>query len=289
MPTADSAISGLSDAAAAGLPGSGGGLSGSLAAQGGSNLGASPGFLSSVGSSAGPAAAGSGGLSGLMAQIPGGYGGLGAGLGGLSAPLEDQQALSALQNPPGFGGNINLNVAPIQRAYRPYTGDPAKFGQQPGGWQFFDQVNPPPQFLAGGGGVAQLRSPGAGLMGLGQLRNPGIPSQIEAPHFNDAQALRAQAQDMSPAAQRVNLRRAAMLGYVNAKDGGAISGPGGPTDDEVPAMLSNNEHVIDAATVKAAGHGSYDRGHRAVEKFKRKARAQAGMSNPKKPPAFGGA
>jgi hypothetical protein len=39
--------------------------------------------------------------------------------------------------------------------------------------------------------------------------------------------------------------------------GGPVSGPGGPTDDMVPAMLSNDEHVLTAAEVRAAGgHGN---------------------------------
>lgn len=35
--------------------------------------------------------------------------------------------------------------------------------------------------------------------------------------------------------------------------GGAVFGPGGPTDDRVPAMLSNQEHVWSAKEVKGAG------------------------------------
>lgn len=43
--------------------------------------------------------------------------------------------------------------------------------------------------------------------------------------------------------------------------GGPVHGPGGPRSDSVPANLSNNEHVFDAASVKAAGGGDYARGH----------------------------
>lgn len=39
--------------------------------------------------------------------------------------------------------------------------------------------------------------------------------------------------------------------------GGAVTGPGGPTEDRVPAMLSNGEHVLTAAEVRrAGGHGA---------------------------------
>jgi TP901 family phage tail tape measure protein len=45
-------------------------------------------------------------------------------------------------------------------------------------------------------------------------------------------------------------------------DGGAIYGPGGPRDDLIPAMLSNGEHVLTAAEVRAMG------GQEAVYRFR---------------------
>lgn len=45
--------------------------------------------------------------------------------------------------------------------------------------------------------------------------------------------------------------------------GGPIFGPGGPTDDSIPAWLSNGEHVWTAAEVRAAG------GHTVVEMLRR--------------------
>jgi len=41
--------------------------------------------------------------------------------------------------------------------------------------------------------------------------------------------------------------------------GGYISGPGGPTEDKIPAMLSNGEYVIRAASVKKFGTGFLDK------------------------------
>jgi TP901 family phage tail tape measure protein len=41
-------------------------------------------------------------------------------------------------------------------------------------------------------------------------------------------------------------------------DGGYISGPGGPRDDRVPAMLSNGEYVIQASAVNRYGVGFFD-------------------------------
>lgn len=169
------------------------------------------------------------GLGAALSSI-GGTTGLGLGLGavgnlnggGGGGSGGDQAAL-----PPE--AKMNLNVAPLQRAYRPYEGDPNKYGEGPG-HKFFDTVNPAPVYLARGG------------------KRPS---------------------------------RAAVAG--------SISGPGGPTDDMVPAMLSHEEHVIDAATVKAAGKGNYNKGHKAVERFKQRVRRCAGMKHPSKPPAFGGA
>ncbi len=40
--------------------------------------------------------------------------------------------------------------------------------------------------------------------------------------------------------------------------GGPVSGPGGPTDDRVPAMLSNGEYVIQASAVRKWGQGFLD-------------------------------
>lgn len=52
------------------------------------------------------------------------------------------------------------------------------------------------------------------------------------------------------------------VGTINAPQaraaGGPIFGPGGPTSDSIPALLSNGEHVLTAAEVRAAG------GHSAI-------------------------
>jgi hypothetical protein len=43
-------------------------------------------------------------------------------------------------------------------------------------------------------------------------------------------------------------------------DGGPVHGPGGPREDAIPAMLSNGEHVFDAASVNAMGNGNNQQG-----------------------------
>ena len=83
--------------------------------------------------------------------------------------------------------------------------------------------------------------------------------------------------------QPTGLMGASQLGYVNAKRGGTIRGPGDGKSDDIPALLSNNEHVIDAATVADAGNGDSDAGHKVFEKIKQKIRKNAGRRNPKRP------
>ena len=83
--------------------------------------------------------------------------------------------------------------------------------------------------------------------------------------------------------QPTGLMGASRLGYVNAKRGGTIRWPGDGKSDDIPALLSNNEHVIDAATVADAGNGDSDAGHKVFEKIKQKIRKNAGRRNPKRP------
>lgn len=79
-------------------------------------------------------------------------------------------------------------------------------------------------------------------------------------------------------------RAVARSGISQAARMGTVRGPGDGQDDKIPAMLSDNEHVIDAGTVALAGNGSSDAGHRVIEKFKRDIRAKAGLKKPSTPP-----
>jgi TP901 family phage tail tape measure protein len=64
------------------------------------------------------------------------------------------------------------------------------------------------------------------------------------------QDLEGQIKAVAPVTSRSNQPRRAMGGY--------ISGPGTPTSDSIPAMLSNGEYVIKAATVKKFGTKMFD-------------------------------
>ena len=58
-------------------------------------------------------------------------------------------------------------------------------------------------------------------------------------------------------------------GFMRKATGGAVFGPGTGTSDDIPAWLSNNEHVVTDAEVRAAGKGSSSRGHRVIESIRR--------------------
>jgi hypothetical protein len=78
------------------------------------------------------------------------------------------------------------------------------------------------------------------------------------------------------------LMSAAQFGYLNARTGGMIAGPGDGKSDDIPALLSNGEHVIDAATVSDLGNGDNDTGQKRLEVIKHKIRSDAGRKNPRK-------
>ena len=87
---------------------------------------------------------------------------------------------------------------------------------------------------------------------------------------------------LPPSAAMPQLMSAALTGYMNARGGGRINGAGDGKSDDIPAMLSVGEHVIDAATVSDLGNGDNDIGHKRIEEMKQKIRNNAGRKNPRK-------
>lgn len=92
---------------------------------------------------------------------------------------------------------------------------------------------------------------------------------------------------LPPSAAMPQLMSAAQWGYVNARRGGRISGPsdGSGMDDQIPAMLTDGEHVLDKEYVDLKGQGSNERGHKIIEREKRALRKKAGIPAPYKPAA----
>ena len=87
---------------------------------------------------------------------------------------------------------------------------------------------------------------------------------------------------LPPSAAMPQLMSAALTGYMNARGGGRINGAGDGKSDDIPAMLSVGEHVIDAATVSDLGNGDNNTGHKRIEEMKQKIRNNAGRKNPRK-------
>jgi TP901 family phage tail tape measure protein len=56
----------------------------------------------------------------------------------------------------------------------------------------------------------------------------------------------------------VNQGQGGTKGQTFRAQGGYIAGPGGPTDDQIPAMLSNGEYVVRASAVRALGVDTLD-------------------------------
>jgi len=99
-------------------------------------------------------------------------------------------------------------------------------------------------------------------------RGFGIQAQIDA---NQADAFSSLASmgvraGIGYAANGAKGAASALTGVKFAADGGTIhkgsgpvSGPGGPVDDKIPAMLSNGEYVLPADTVKRIGKKTLDK------------------------------
>lgn len=249
-----------------------------------------------------PYSAGAGALSTPVAQAGSNLGsfinvaksapGIGAGLGALSAPMGAYDNGPAPTPIPSRDFSL-ANVQPQPRQYRPYQGDPLKFAEPGSGGaehRFYDPMNPKPIFrgpeepivpelgigmYAGGGAILGPQGPNDLTRGLrgGGIEVPGLEGPSEP-------------RQLGMGGNTQMLQRAAVAGYMNARDGGAVYGPGTETSDEIPARLSVNEHIVDAGTVRAFGRGNVDRGHDVIEKLKQDARRGVGVPDPKRPPAF---
>lgn len=83
---------------------------------------------------------------------------------------------------------------------------------------------------------------------------------------------------------------AEMGASMNARGGGigyAVGGEGDGRSDDIPALLSNGEHVIPADVVAAMGRGSTDAGHKALNDMILKKRAAFRKTLGKLPPPKG--
>lgn len=66
----------------------------------------------------------------------------------------------------------------------------------------------------------------------------------------------------------------AQMALAAFERGGKVSGPGTGQSDDIPAMLSDGEYVIDAATVADLGDGSNEAGAKKLDAMRKRIRAQ---------------
>jgi hypothetical protein len=71
---------------------------------------------------------------------------------------------------------------------------------------------------------------------------------------------------------------AAKGGASKARDTYAVRGPGTGRSDEIPALLSDGEYVIDAETVSMLGDGSGEAGAKRLDELRIKIRKHKGRN-----------
>lgn len=300
-----------------GILGSGGNVADTAAMQSAVAAGA-PGVTPSVLSGVAPGIGGQ--FMNAATSWPGIAAGLGANMANSPAPVTPGKL------PPQ--DNINLNVKPQPRTYNPYPGDPLHFaepvnGQQaPGtGWEFYSPLNPQPIYMSRGGGVRRMALGGPfapapqPMLGSPALSGPQLggrgadTSGIGMPGQPGAAVASVPAGGVGGIGHNeLNIRRAAMMGYMGIPLGGGqgmahggiirgpqihrpaisggfhgpVSGPGTGVSDSIPAMLSTDEHVLSAQDVANFGGGSSSAGHDVIDNLKHDMRVKAGFKNPNK-------
>lgn len=187
--------------------------------------------------------------------------GLSAMMGSLSTPLEKSNTIPLSTTPDG----PSFSVRPMERTQRPFQGDISRYGEGPG-HKFYDRINPPPEFVPRGENIVEYDLPEAYAHG-GSVHGyaEGGPMGLAGP-TKDA------------------IQQAVMQGYMMARKGGAahegrVAGPGGGTDDLIPAKLSAGEHVWTAREVSALGAGDNEEGQRKMYALRQEVLKKGGFKN----------
>lgn len=162
------------------------------------------------------------------------------------------------------------------------------YGRAPGGEQLmFNQANPlallsgydtRPGAMAGNTGlVPPVGQSGMGYAGgsptFNESGGPVIGTDASLPSGPGATGLPTP-KPLAPGATNglVGFGGGARSGALAYAGGGGVTGPGGGQDDRVPALLSNGEYVMDAATVSDLGDGSNGEGARKLDAMRQKIR-----------------
>lgn len=220
--------------------------------------------------------------------------------GALDGGGDDQQPPDWTGNlPPGFNDPLpNLSFDRELMPAQDYFRYGRASGSQPGEAMFFDPNVIPstdPQ-AAAGAGTGPLPGLG-GVPGGGQYPLPGGRG-----YGGNIRRGVLQAQGWTydpttnmmfpPAGVNTQPVPAALGGLIQKyQEGGHVRGPGTGRSDEIPAVLSDGEYVIDSESVALLGDGSTDAGARRLDEMRKNLRAhkgkklaKGGFSDKAKPP-----
>lgn len=138
----------------------------------------------------------------------------------------------------------------------------------------------------GGRGMGPHMPGGPGVAGPRALMGPGLPGAgAGQPDPRQSQILKATMFGYSLGKGFARGGQVQGIGMAAAAPRmvGPVMGPGDGKADEVPAMLSDGEHVFDADVTARAGNGSNDAGHHVLENIKQEIRKQSAQPNTRQP------
>ena len=159
----------------------------------------------------------------------------------------------------------------------------------PPGWQggvmpSYDKTNLPSWYTNTPAGKAKAAAQEEDTSsGSSDFNDPMAASRMSMQYANAPQQMAGGGGVGGIGASQQALMNKSDWGYVNAKGGGDIHGPGTGTSDDIPALLSDGEHVTDRQTIDDLGNGDNDLGQKRMEHIKQTIRAKAGRVNPKSP------
>lgn len=296
-------IGGLSEAASRGIEGAGLGAAGSAAGGGNALTGALLGGLTGyAGASLNPSATSTGANTSPVQPESIGSGAA------LSTPMAGDGGLGSMAVNPGPQGPITASTTAPGATAAPTA--PTAPGQSSsgglfGGGNLMSKALPALMLLSAAGGLSGPKTPTVQTTPPPASNAPGYFSQPFTPTPYSPQinpeALKLLMQNpglyasqggpgyYQPGTAGVQLAKGGALRaaaeHISAPSPaarmGTIKGPGAGKDDEVPAVLSDNEHVWSAQDVADLGDGSSDAGHRRMEEMKRLVRKNAGRKNPR--------
>jgi hypothetical protein len=146
-----------------------------------------------------------------------------------------------------------------------------------GGYYSNEGRNYPIQLADGGPVRAEprvgSRTPLPGGSTSGGMSREAILAALSDAHAQGQQRSGIGALPANPVTNPGAINDARMRSAGAYASGGAIRGPGGPTDDAIPARLSDGEHVFDAEAVTALGDGDNEKGQALLNEMRHRIKA----------------